>query len=403
MAQPAPAERPSFWQVLNRPIVTLLALQLMGGMQLAPHATFFPLYAQELGYSAVLIASIVTAKQVAGLFASLVGGTLSDSLGRKRTLLLGNFGYLLSTFAFLVVSPNWIGLLWAIGGFGLGLHTLGGQSYLMDTASPDHLGLMSALYNWGYTFGGALSSPIIGLILDRGDYGLFAGVLIAFSLCTMAVNQFVLPRSPVERQARATDVKRFLGYGDIAIRPTILALSALRLLPTLTYATMFLIPLLLDAAGASKTAIAWYATVSWVTASLAQVAVGRAADRWGPRLSTAITFAVLLVSAFGTGLWPASLWAVLVFGTIGTAAAWSLSTLLPSLVAEATVPEERGRVLGFIHLWWNVAMVAGSMAGGALFEIAPGLPFLVTGALNVFSIALLFVFYRLVARSRHTS
>jgi MFS family permease len=404
MTQPAPPERPSFRQALNRPIVTLLALQLMGGMLLAPRATFFPLYVQELGHSAVLIAGIVTAKQVAGLIASLAGGTLSDSLGRKRTLLLGNLGYLISNLAFLFVSPNWIGLLWTMGGFGSGLHTLGGQSYLMDSASPDHLGLLSALYNWGYTFGGALSSPLIGLLLDRGDYGLFAGALIGFSLCTIAVNQFILPRSPVERQARALDVKRLLGYGDIAARPTIVALSALRFLPTLTYATMgILIPLLLDAAGASKTTIAWYATVSWVTASLAQAVVGRAADRWGPRLATAITFAVLLLSALGTGLRPASLWAVLVFGTTGIAAAWSLSTLLPSLVAEATVPEERGRVLGFIHLWWNVAMGVGSMAGGALFEIAPGLPFLVTGAINVFSIVLLFVFYRLVARSRHSS
>ena len=72
MTQPAPAERSSFRQALNRPVVTLLVLQLMGGMLLAPHFTFFPLYVQELGHSAVLIASIVTAKQVAGLIASLV-------------------------------------------------------------------------------------------------------------------------------------------------------------------------------------------------------------------------------------------------------------------------------------------------------------------------------------------
>jgi hypothetical protein len=43
-------------------------------------------------------------------------------------------------------------------------------------------------------------------------------------------------------------------------------------------------------------------------------------------------------------------------------------------------------------------MIAGSLAGGALFEIASGLPFLVTGLPNIFSIALLFIFYRLVAQ-----
>lgn len=403
MTQPTATEHKSFWQALNRPIVALLALQLMGGMMLSPHFAFFPLYIKELGYSAILIANIAAAKQIAGLIASLIGGTLSDSLGRKRTLLLGNFGYLLSSFVFLIVSPNWIGLLWAIGGFGLGLHTLGGQSYLMDAAAPNYLGLISALFNWGYTFGGALSSPIVGLLLEQGGYGLLAWAMIVFSICTIAVNQFILPRSPVERQARSPSLKRFFGYGDIATRPTVLILAALRFLPTIYYATMLiLIPLLLDAAGASKTTIAWYATISWVMASLAQAVVGRAADRWGPKSSTAITFAALLISAFGTGLWPSNLWTVLIFGTTGTAAAWSLSTLLPSLVAQATVPEECGRVLGFIHLWWNLAMIVGSMAGGALFEIASGLPFLVAGVINIFSIALLFVFYRLVAQSRYT-
>lgn len=405
MRRPTSTSRESFWQTLTRPIVALLALQLLGGMMLSPHLTFFPIYIKELGYSAMLIANISAAKQVAGLIASLVGGTLSDALGRKRTLLLGNVGSLLSSFVFLIGSPTWIGLLWAIGGLGMGLHTLGGQSYLMDAANPHYLGVISALYNWGYTFGGALGSPIVGQILERGSeatgagYNVLAWTMITFSMGTLAFNQFVLPRSPAERQAHAPNLKRFFGYGDIATRPTVLMLAVLRFLPTLYYATtLILIPLLLDAAGASKPVIAWYATVSWVAASIAQAIVGRAADRWGPKSSTALTFTVLFLSAFGAGLWPSSLWAVLVFGTTGTAAAWSLSTLLPSLVAQATVPEERGRVLGFIHLWWNLAMIIGSMVGGALFEVASGLPFLVTGTINIFSLALLFAFYRLVVK-----
>jgi MFS family permease len=371
----------------------------MGGMLLSPRFAFFPLYVKELGYSAMVIANIATAKQIAGLIASVIGGTLCDSLGRKQTLLLGHVGYLVSSTAFLIASPTWIGVLWTIGGFGAGLHTLGAQSYLMDTAAPNYLGLISALFNWGYTLGGALSSPIVGLILDRWDYGVLAWTMIAFALCTIAVNQFILPRSPVERQqTRAPSLKHFFGYGDIATRPTVLILAALRFLPTVCYAVMLLlIPLLLDAAGASKTTIAWYATVSMVTASLSQAVVGRAADRWGPKWATVVTFCVFLASIFGAALWPFSLWAVFTFGTTGIAAAWSLSTLLPSLVAEATVPAERGRVLGFIHLWWNLAMIVGSMVGGALFELSPRLAFLISGAANVFSIVLLFVFYRLVA------
>lgn len=398
MVESASTGRGSFWSALDRPIVTLLALQLMGGILLSPHSSFFPLYIKDLGYSTMVIANIVTAKQVAGLIAALLGGALSDSLGRKHTLLLGHIGYLLSSMVFLIASPTWIGVLWTIGGFGLGLHTLGAQSYLIDAAAPAYLGLISALFNWGYTLGGALGSPVVGLILERWDYGALAWVMIIFALGTIAVNQFILPRSPVERQVRTPSLRWFFSYGDIATRPTVVVLAALRFLPTVCYAVLgILIPLLLDAAGASKTTIAWYATASMVTASLSQAAVGRAADRWGPKWTTMVTFIVFLVSVFGTAIWFAEMWAVLMFGIIGIAAAWSLSTLLPSLVAEAAGPAERGRVLGFIHLWWSLAMIVGSLLGGALFDLAPGLPFWVSGAANTFSIVLLFVFYRLVA------
>ena len=123
MAQPQPTTPISFWRSLNRSIVTLLVLQLLSGMILAPHLTFFPLYLNDLGYSPLLIANLAAAKQAASLVSSLLEGTLSDWLGRKRTLLLGIFGLLVSSYAFLSRSPAWIGVLWTLGGLGSGLHT----------------------------------------------------------------------------------------------------------------------------------------------------------------------------------------------------------------------------------------------------------------------------------------
>jgi len=387
-------EPKSFWASLNRPTLTLLALQLMSGMLLAPHLTFFPVYLNDLGYSTVLIASITAAKLVAGLVSSLVGGSLSDSIGRKRTLLLGNLGYLIASLAFLTVSPGWIGVFWVVGGLGMGLHTLGAQSYLMDTAAPKFLGLTSAFFNWGYTLGGVLSSPIAGYLLDGWDFKVLGIALVGFAVCTLSVNQFVLPKSPTLREKRTFSLKGVFGYSDIATRPTVIALAILRFLPTFYYAILLLlVPLLLDAAGASKIVIAWYATLSWTAASLAQALVGHTADRWGPKLTTTLTFGVLFLSSLGLGFLNGDLWAVFGFGSLGITAAWSLSTLLPSLVAEAAVPEERGRILGFIHLWWNLAMVVGSMAGGALFEVGHGLPFWIAGVGVLGAVGVLGWFY----------
>lgn len=384
-----------FLRALSRPMVLLLLLQLMGGMMLMPQRAFFPIYVQELGYGAAEISVLSTTRMALAMLASLVGGTLSDRLGRKWTLLLGNVGFILGGLLFLTPGLGWIGTLSTVSGFCMGLHTLGSQSYLVDAAPSGYLGLSTALYNWGYTLGGALGSPVVGYVLDRWDYGVFGGSLTVFALLAVALNALYLPRLHAPARRSETGPKALFGYATLARRPIVVLLVAMRFLPTLAYgvATVFL-PLLLDSAGATKTVVAAYVTVSQALASLAQVIVGRAADRWGAKWPTLLVYTILVASVLATGSLADRLWAVFAFGAAGTAAAWSLSTLLPSWVAHVTEAPERGRVLGWIHLWWNVAMMLGSMLGGALYVRTPGLPFLVTGAMNTLSIPLAFLFYR---------
>jgi MFS family permease len=156
---------------------------------------------------------------------------------------------------------------------------------------------------------------------------------------------------------------------------------------------------LLTRAAATKPVIAAYATVSQVLAALAQMGTGRLADSTGfkdaLRQATLIVLSALVAGILGIAALPGQLYGLLVFGTLTTVAAWSLSTLLPLWVARVTPSQERGRVLGWIHLWWNAAMVAGAMTGGALVEVWPSLPFLIAGLLNLAAIAFAIVFFRL--------
>ena len=380
---------------LNRPILVLLLLQLMGGMMLMPQRTFFPVYLAELGHSTVMISTLAAVNQLMGLLASLIGGTLSDTLGRKWTFLAGEAGLLFGSLIFVSSQPRWIAVLWAISGFGLGLYTLGGQSYLMDAAQENALGVFSALYNWGYTLGGALGSPLAGFLLDRGDYGAFGASCVVFALATMAANVLVLPQTRAQGKKETRLRQPLFGYGEIATRPPVIVLALLRFLPTLYWGmALVLIPLLLDASQASKTTIALYATVSQVIAALSQVATGHVADRLGIRRPTIVLLATLVVGILGLGAYPRQSSALFIFGTLSTAAAWSLSTLLPLWAARIAAPQERGRVLGWVHLWWNAAMIIGSTAGGILIQQWLSLPFLIAGALNLASIALAVYFFR---------
>lgn len=379
------------------PVVALLIVQLLSGIVLLPQRSFFPIYMEErLEYTMVSVSAFVALGQLLGMIASVVGGTLCDSMGRKWTLVLGLTGFIFGSLAYLIRVPWLVILLWSISGFGLGFHTLGGQSYLIDAAGPERLGVLSALYNWGFTIGGTLSSPGAGIVLDRRGFSAFGMVLLVLSLVTTLGTMAFLPR------LQNSGIRRELGglrdYRDVVRRPVVVILGLLRFLPTCYYGMVtVLIPLLINRTAGSKTAVAWYATLSLIMASLAQVLVGRAADRWGRRGPTLVAFGVLVISAVGLAGSAAHLWSFYTFGVLEACAAWSLSTLTPCLVSDATAVEERGRVLGTLNLLWNVGMMVGALIGGALVEIAVGLPFFVAAWLNLGAIMLAAFFFRLPA------
>jgi MFS family permease len=175
----------------------------------------------------------------------------------------------------------------------------------------------------------------------------------------------------------------------------VLLLALLRFLPTFCYGmlTVF-VPLMLAREGGGATTVALYATISSLCAAGAQLGVGRAADRIGPRTPALLCYLLLSASALGIGLGVGRIWPVIVCGVLAISGAWSLSVLLPPLVALVTETAERGRVLGFIQLFWNLAMILGSLVGGILFQAQSGLPFLVGGAAVALAPPLLLLYFR---------
>jgi MFS family permease len=106
------------------------------------------------------------------------------------------------------------------------------------------------------------------------------------------------------------------------------------------------------------------------------------------------------VAALGLAIFSRLLWGVFLFGVLGIAAAWALATLFFVLVSDGVPRAEHGRAFGLLHAVWSIAMIGGALLGGALTRMAPGLPFLVGGLLNGFSIVLTMVFFAQVQRSR---
>jgi len=383
--------------MFTRPVSILLGLQMLSGMVVAPCVALLPVYLSELGFTAVLISGIFTIQRIAGLVASVGGGALTDSLGRKPTLVLGQLGFFAAALVFLFQRPVPVAILWGLSGAGLGLITLGGQSYLIDHANHRYLGVLTALYYWGHTLGSTLSNTATGLVLGRVSYAGLGTSLAIIGGATVVLCLLFLPSSGPPVKSHGS--KDRLSYVAIARRPEILGLGILRFLPTFSYGVMTVfVPLLLKNAGATNRTVAFYAAVGSVLASLAQLIAGRAADRTTPKVPGLVSLAFVVGCPLVIAAYPRSLPLVFVMGVLALAAAWSLSTLIAPMVAGVAPPRERGRVLGFIHLFWNLGMILGAMVGGVLFQSAPSAPFVLSGAINIPSVVLLLWFFRFVSR-----
>jgi MFS family permease len=397
------------WRALTQnrwwPVTLLLIIQLLGGMVISPMRAFFPVYLEDqLGYAMIVTSGFVAVGRVLGMIASVIGGMMCDALGRKWTLALGVAGFVLSSLTFLVSAPWLVVVLWATSDLAAGFYTLGGQSYLIDASGSERLGMLSAFYYWGLTVGGVLSNPIAGVVLDNQGFGTFGLGLVGISLATTLGTVIFLPRLGKaygeDRFSFGTRLKQLLlGYRDILRRPTVVLLVLLRFLPTCYWGmAAILIPLLINRMTGSKTPVALYVTLSQIAASLAQMLAGRISDHWGRRWPTLVAFGTLIVSIGGIAIFARHLWSFYTFGVLAACAAWSLSALMPGLVSDTTEIGDQGRVLGLMHVFWNAGMVVGALVGGALVEMAVGLPFFVAAALNLVAIVLAASFFRLARR-----
>ena len=219
------------------------------------------------------------------MVSGVVGGVLSDTLGSKWVLILGLICATAASLVFQTTLPAFVAALWVLNGLGLGFHTLGGQSYVTRVADRRYLGTVSALYALGLTLGGALGSPIAGRMLDGHGFSAYGWLVTLLGMSTLVLALIFLPSIPVTQTGkRRTAREGWAGTVRLAQQPTVLMLIALRFLPTVLYGMMgVLLPLLINRIAGNKSTVALYASISLIVASMAQLAAGRAADRFGRR------------------------------------------------------------------------------------------------------------------------
>jgi len=364
-------------EMLTAALAALLLFQLVSGLLVSPLFALFPVYVEKELHRASDFTGAVRAFFVvmSGIMA-LAGGAVCDAVGRKNGFLLGMTG-VASAGAMFLVDPQWMLPLAVFSGMMFGLGAVAGQAYLIEAAPDNSLALATACYFTMGTIGNAVGSAVAGWIAEEwaNGYRILGWLMTVGQLVVLLAAWRVMPSVSGPRPAEAESTAGGDGYPGLLRRPEVWALLALRCLPTFYWgAVTLLMPLLLFRATGTETAAGYYTSASLVIAAICQLTAGRIVDRIGPRVPVITAVSLIALSAAGQGISGASAAGLVVFGLLGSGAAWSLSITMTTLVRELSSEATRAKLLGMTHVAWSSGFLAGTLGAGYLARDSAGAP-----------------------------
>ena len=165
------------------PILTPIMRWFMLAMVLANVAgsmspILMPLYLTELGASVGQVGLVFTVSSIAILALQIVGGWISDSIGRLRAIAIGSVGGVVG-FAALLLAPTWQWMIVALAIYQFPFALVGPSfgAFIAENSSEQTRGKVYGITDTIYGVTGVLGPPLGGLL--AGAYGFKMMLLVA--------------------------------------------------------------------------------------------------------------------------------------------------------------------------------------------------------------------------------
>ena len=352
-----------FWVVVGASFI-----DRVGGTLLFP---FFSLYITQKFNVGMTQAGIVLGTFAAfGLIGSMIGGALTDKLGRKNLILFGLIFSALSTlslglvneFSVLIFLAVVIGLLSNIAG---PAHQAMVADLLPEDKRQEGFGILRVVGNMAWIIGPTIG----GFIANRSYFMLF--VLDAVISCIVAVIIFyyISETKPETTKEPESMLKTFAGYGVVLRDYAYVAFLVVSMVMGIVYQQMYntLSVYLRDNHGIEPQGYGFLLTVSAIIVILFQFQTTRVIKKYPTFIMMALgTFFYMIgfgMFGFVTAYWLFA--AAIVIITIGE------MVIMPTASALATnfAPEDmRGRYMAIFGLSWTLPATVGPSAAGLILD-----------------------------------
>jgi MFS family permease len=375
--------------LINNKLLLFLLAMILANIGGEMYGMLLPLYLKELNASVVQIGLFFTISQVIPLVVQILGGWVSDSLGRLRSIAWGSVAGNLTYVGF-IFAPTW---QWVMSGmfFSAVTRSLIGPSFsafIAEQSAEKNRARVFGITDTLFMIVGVVGPPLGGYLADQ--YGFRIMLACAWVFYFIAT---IIRVSMARTAARAEEAHpRKLSLGSL--KTNLGTMTALLLsggvitwvlitdgVRDIAYSLSGnLMPVYLEQIGGMTfQQIGWLGSIFSVCMMTVTMPAGWLADRKGERVGIVIGFLTEFIAMFTfmkvRGFWGyAAVWALFGLGT------GMMSPAYNSLISKAVPEKLRGTAFGLFGTSLGLVSLPAPWVGAKMWEkYGPKVPFYVTG------------------------
>lgn len=181
MNEPSSRKSPLLTPIMRWFMLAMVLANIAGSMS----PILMPIYLTELGASVSQVGLVFTVSSIAILALQILGGWISDAIGRLRAIAIGSVGGIVG-FAALLLAPTWQWMIVALAIYQFPFALVGPSfgAFIAENSSEENRGRVYGITDTIFGVTGVLGPPLGGLL--AGAYGFKIMLLAAAALYSVA-------------------------------------------------------------------------------------------------------------------------------------------------------------------------------------------------------------------------
>jgi MFS family permease len=404
---PTAATKPK--RIISNTLIVFMIAMVFANIASEMYATMLPLYLKYLGADIVQIGVFFTVSQIVPLVLQVLGGWVSDTIGRLRSVAIGS---LIGLGAFIspifVPTWQWLYLSETLNSLTRSLIGPSFGAFIAEETAEENRGKVYGITDTIYTVVTVIGPPLAGWLADTYGFRIMLTVAAGIYVCATTI-RLILAKVAGKRRQKETSDK--LSFDSLKVNfKTVFGLAIAGGLLTwllltdgvrdIAFSMSFnLMPVYLEEIGGmSLQQIGWLASFFGIAMMITTIPAGWFSDKVGERYAIAIGFflafvAMVTLIKVDSFIGYASVWAIFGVG-VGL-----MSPAYQSLLSKALPAKFRGTGFGLIHASLGVFSLPAPAIGSLLWKnIAPEAPFYITAIFALITVVPAFLKFKLNKR-----